>query len=148
MTIGSRGRFVNEYLPRQTTRAPVDRRQIEGRDDENLCARGTRVGVSTTRAISPAPRPGHIAGAVSVPFDTLNEDRSMTLKDEATLRKLFESAGVRPGSEVVTYCHIGQQASQVYLAARLLGYRVHLYDGSYEEWAANPNLTVERAAPK
>ncbi len=79
------------------------------------------------------PRSGHIRGAVNVQYsaivDSLNRFRSV---DE--LQKAFEGAGVRTGSTVVTYCHIGQQASVALLAARLLGHAVKLYDGSFEEW--------------
>jgi thiosulfate/3-mercaptopyruvate sulfurtransferase len=89
------------------------------------------------------PRPGHILGAVSVPFTTLNEE-SLKLKDVAALRQIFEQAGIKPGDEVVTYCHIGQQASHAYFVARYLGYTARLYDGSYEEWAANAELPIER----
>lgn len=77
---------------------------------------------------------GHIAGARSVPFsDTV--DAANVLKPEATLQKLFADAGVKRGDTVVAYCHIGQQATTVLLAARTLGYKVLLYDGSFEEWS-------------
>lgn len=79
---------------------------------------------------------GHIDGAVNVPFSALtNPDGRFKSLDE--LRALFTAAGVTPTDTVVTYCHIGQQASATLFAARLLGYTVKLYDGSFEEWSRN-----------
>ena len=77
-----------------------------------------------------------------IPFDTLTEGPTNAFKEIGSLRLAFTQAGVKEGDDIVTYCHIGQQASALYFAARLLGYHVHLYDGSFEEWSANPALPV------
>ncbi len=79
------------------------------------------------------PRAGHIVGAKNIPFDTFTENGK--LKDDATLRKMFESAGTKPYDDVVTYCHIGQQGTVAYFAAKKAGYKVALYDGSFQEWS-------------
>jgi len=86
------------------------------------------------------PRPGHIPGAVNVPFVSLLD--GSRIKDEAALREVFTAAGVKPGTEVVSYCHIGQQASLVWLAARILGHDARLYDGSFEDWSGRDDLPV------
>lgn len=93
-------------------------------------------------AIASRNRAGHIPGAVSIPFSSLT-DAQGKLKPAETLRRQFAAAGVTPGGRVVTYCHIGQQASLLYFVARYLGYNVQLYDGSWEEWARHPELPVE-----
>ena len=93
------------------------------------------------------PRQGHIAGAASIPFDSL-ADAATKLHSEAALRAAFTAAGAQPGSEIVTYCHIGQQASAVYLAAKALGYKVRLYDGSFEGWSSRPELPIETGAKR
>jgi thiosulfate/3-mercaptopyruvate sulfurtransferase len=94
------------------------------------------------------PRGGHLPGAVTIPFTSLVEsETSDKLKDIPALTEIFRAAGVKPGSEVVTYCHIGQQASFVYFVARILGLKARLYDGSFEEWSARSDLPVESAKP-
>jgi thiosulfate/3-mercaptopyruvate sulfurtransferase len=88
------------------------------------------------------PRAGRIAGAKNIPFTTLTDEKGF-LKDEATLRKMFTDAGVKPYDTVVAYCHIGQQGSLAYFAAKSLGYKVKLYDGSFQEWSRSADLPVE-----
>ncbi len=87
------------------------------------------------------PRPGHVAGAVNVPFDTwVREDG--TFKPRRELEAMFTAAGVAAGTSISTYCHIGQQATVPYFVARMLGYEVKLFDGSYEEWSRTESAPV------
>jgi thiosulfate/3-mercaptopyruvate sulfurtransferase len=88
------------------------------------------------------PRAGHIPGAKNIPFSTLVEDSNNKFKSATALRELFNAAEVKPGDSIATYCHIGQQASLLYFAARYLGYDAHLYDGSFEDWSRRPELPV------
>ena len=93
------------------------------------------------------PRAGHIPGARNLPFDTLvTEDNRM--KGLAETERLLEAAGVRPGDTVVSYCHVGQQATVVYFAARRLGYKARLYDGSWDEWSRRSDLPIDRCPAK
>jgi thiosulfate/3-mercaptopyruvate sulfurtransferase len=81
-----------------------------------------------------ARKKGHIKGALSVPFTEITTD-SLELKSPEQLRDLFTRAGVKPGDTIIGYCHIGQQATAMLFGARTLGYKVLLYDGSFEDWA-------------
>jgi thiosulfate/3-mercaptopyruvate sulfurtransferase len=84
---------------------------------------------------------GHVAGARSVPYTEITTS-DLQLKSPAELEAIFAKAGVKPGDTVIGYCHIGQQATGMLFAARSLGHKVLLYDGSFEDWSAR-DLPVE-----
>jgi len=93
------------------------------------------------------PRAGHIPGAVSIPFDSLVYDNN-EFKTTNDLQKIFSKAGVKPETKIVTYCHVGQQATVVYFSARRLGYDVSLYDGSFQDWSSRKEFPVESPKAK
>lgn len=88
---------------------------------------------------------GHIKGARSVPFTEIS-DEQLLLRSQDELRALFAQAGVKPGDTVIGYCHIGQQATAMLFAARLLGHPVKLYDGSFQDWSHGKDNPVEATA--
>ena len=112
---------------------------------------GTRSGIKIIDARVPefylgyspgaTARPGHIPGASNVPFSSLAGELT-TMREPGKIRRLFAEAGVAKSDTVVTYCHIGMQASLLYLAARSLGIPAKIYDGSYEDWAKRSDLPV------
>jgi thiosulfate/3-mercaptopyruvate sulfurtransferase len=84
---------------------------------------------------------GHIPGAANIPFNTVFDD-SLRVLPIAELQRMFDAAGVHPTDTVAAYCHIGQQATAVLFAARLLGHPIRLYDGSMDDWHQR-NLPIE-----
>ena len=113
----------------------------------HLRARGTAIVDARAPVFYSGPahgdhRPGHVPGAASIPFTAVFDD-SLRVRDRASLERLFADAGVQPTDSIVAYCHIGQQATAVVLAARLLGRPVRLYDGSFQDWSRRTELPVE-----
>lgn len=93
------------------------------------------------------PRGGHIASAVNLPFSTVtNADGTLRTREE--LEGLVRAAGVGADESLVSYCHLGVQASWMYLALRVLGRDVRMYDGSFDEWSRDASLPVEGAKPR
>ena len=88
------------------------------------------------------PRAGHIPGARNIPFPSL-ATADLKMKTEPEVALIFEAVGIRPGDTVVSYCHIGQQATMVYFAAKRLGIKAKVYDGSWDEWSRKDELPVE-----
>lgn len=92
-----------------------------------------------------ATRGGTIPGAVNIEW-TRNLDANGEFKPASELRQMYESAGVTPDREVITYCQGGYRAAHSYIALRLLGYpRVRNYVGSWGEWGNRDGCRV--AAP-
>ena len=84
---------------------------------------------------------GHIPKAINIPFSSISDASGrISLPD---LKRTFDAAGIRSGDTVVAYCHVGQQATAVVLAARLLDVPVRLYDGAFQDWATNNRGAVE-----
>jgi thiosulfate/3-mercaptopyruvate sulfurtransferase len=89
-------------------------------------------------------RAGHIPGAVNVPFDLVrDEDGSLKLAEE--LSELYEANRVGRDRRVVTYCTIGNRASQVWFALKyVLGYpEASVYYGSWVEWGKLTGTPIE-----
>jgi len=80
--------------------------------------------------------PGHIPGAVNVPwFALVREDGSYRTDEE--IRAIFDHAGVPPEKECIVYCRIGERGSHTWLALHeLLGRRVRHYDGAWTEYGS------------
>lgn len=104
-------------------------------------------GVDTGGAHGQPHKTGHIAGAGNFPYVEL-ADENLMLRSADEWRALLTKAGVKPGDTVLGYCHIGQQTTAALFAARTLGHKVLLYDGSMQDWSRREGYPVENPAAR
>jgi thiosulfate/3-mercaptopyruvate sulfurtransferase len=97
-------------------------------------------------------RRGHIPGAVSHYWqdDLVRRGLALVWMPVDQLRQAYRSRRITPDRDVIVYCNTSTEASHVFFALReLLAYpRVRIYVGSWNEWAENESLPVERGSER
>jgi thiosulfate/3-mercaptopyruvate sulfurtransferase len=91
------------------------------------------------------PKLGRIKGAVNLPVGQLYTQEGL-YKAKAELAALAEkAAGKNMSKEIIVYCDTGKIAtSWAFIMTEMLSYKnVKVYDGSFQEWAADPNAPME-----
>lgn len=100
----------------------------------------------------PWMKPGHIPGAINLPWKSLMDpDNPRLLMGDAKRKEILDKLGITPDKTIICSCGTGREATNEFILFKwYLGYpNVKIYEGSFTEWSSYPeNPTVTGKNPR
>jgi thiosulfate/3-mercaptopyruvate sulfurtransferase len=97
-------------------------------------------------------KPGHIPGAINLPWASLMDSKNKRLlKPDEEIKSIIRERGITRDKTILCSCGTGREAThELILFKWYLGYpKIKIYEGSFTEWSSYPeNPTVTGKNPR
>lgn len=120
------------------------------KDDDGVIVLDARPG-AVYEGHGPWSKPGHIPGAISLPWKTFfHDENARLLKTDDEIQAIVEEHGITEEMNVICSCGTNREAtSEFTLFKWLLGFpNVKIYEGSFTEWCHYNEPTVTGPDPR